>query len=178
MLISVTGMLFNAFYDWLWLFVENLFVFLLTILVHWLFNLSYKSREDDQACQMCIMQSCIKTQPLLVDLFISHRCILLLCSKDTLSINIDDTLGTDACTQPHSHRHTHTDALPVDHRDLISYCHNTFIPHLFLGAVVSKRLLCAAKWQSGLLTVFFILSNGERWHGPRPSLSVALSKQG
>lgn len=55
MLISVTGMLFNAFYDWLWLFVENLFVFLLTILVHWLFNLSYKSREDDQACQMCIM---------------------------------------------------------------------------------------------------------------------------
>lgn len=78
---------------------------------------------------------------------------------------------------------THTDARalthrPADHRDLISRCHNTFIPHLFLGAVVNKRLLSAAKWQSGLLTVFFILSNGERWHGPRPSLSVALSKQG
>lgn len=90
-------------------------------------------------------------------------------------------MATQACTLTHTHTHSHTLTLthrPADHRDLISCCHNTFIPHLFLGAVVSKRLLSATKWQSGLLTVFFILSNGERWHGPRPSLSVALSKQG
>lgn len=53
-------------------------------------------------------------------------------------------MGTHACTQPQ--RDTHADTPAADHRDLISYCHNTFISHLFLWAVMSKRLLSAAKW--------------------------------
>lgn len=126
-------------------------MFLLSILVHWLFNLSHESRGDDQACQMCIMSSCIKTQPPLVALFISHQCILLLCSKYTFYYKHRRQMGTHACMRADMHTLTHQ---PADHRDLISCCHNTFIPHLCLGAVMSKRLLSAAKWQSGLLTVF------------------------
>lgn len=76
----------NVFYDSPWLFVETLFVFLLAILVHWFFNLSYKSTEADQACQMRIMHSCIKMQPFLAALFISYRRVLLLYSKHILSV--------------------------------------------------------------------------------------------
>lgn len=78
---------------------------------------------------------------------------LPLCSQSTpFSINIDDkwTLG-----RTHAGAGVHAlTGRPADHRDLISCCHNTFIPHLSLGAVMSKRLLSAAKWQSGLLSVF------------------------
>lgn len=62
--------------------------------------------------------------------------------------------------------HTLQTHQPTDHKDLISCCHKTFIPHLSLRTLLNERSLSAAKWQSGLLTVFSIPSNGEQWHRP------------
>lgn len=120
---------------WLLLFLESEFLF--AILAHWLINLSYKSRENDQARQICALCSYpISTHPPLVVPFIPPRWNLHLCSKPTFCKKKNyGWLGTGACSQ--------TDTRPADHWDIISCCHNTFSLHFCLGALSIQRLLSA-----------------------------------